>query len=566
MCAQAGDEGLGAAQQRATARGDIDRVAAALDAGDVEGARTLVHALQRSATPSAVPAADWMAVLTAIRRPAFLLAVERGRIRAANDAAAELLGYSIDELERMTIREIHPFEMARFREVAERTEAAGVHRTRGLTCRCRDGQFVPAEIWTIRLATPDGPLVLAVAQDLRGALTRPLEDTVTLAEYRQLQDQLATQRYLLDHGPEMVLWVGTDGWVYYANETAAEIIGHPRAVLQGMAIWQIDANAREEDFADVLDWLRREGRTHFETRMLRASGETFPAAVTVQLARPDEREYLVSFSRDITDEVRARDEARKYLAELAQVSRRTSMGEMASAVSHEINQPLTAITTYARACLRLHEREAGDGGRLRDSLARMLDCAERAHEVVGKLRDYVRDQQPRLVVTDIAQLLHDCATLIRPEARRGGVAVELAVDPDLPAVPSDAILIQQVVINIARNALEALAEAQVSAPRVEIRAHASDCGVLVEIADNGPGLPPERAERPFEPFNSTKDDGMGIGLSLCRSIIDSHGGAIRVDTAAGRGTTFGFRLPRQAPADTVLGSAGDSDTAPADSD
>lgn len=527
-------------------------IAAALDEGQTERARTLLARVQQGADQATDDAAalaaagDWSQLLAFIQRPAFLLDPEQGLIREANEAAAQMLGFSRAELRRMAIRDLHPFEMARFREVAASTESAGVYRTRGLTCRCRSGEFVPAEIWTIRLAAPGNPAVLAVVQDLRGAVDAELSDPVSVAEYRRLQDQLATHRHLLDHGPEMVLWVGTDGLIYYANETAAETTGFKRTVLQGMAIWELDHQADAAKFPSTVDWLRRQGRTHFETQMRRADGELFPASVTVQLARPAEDEYLVSFSRDITEEVRAREEARKYLAELAHVSRRTSMGEMASAVSHEINQPLTAITTYARTGLRLSDSDKVEPQKIRDTLARMLDCAERAHEVVLKLRDYVRDQQPRLEATDVANLLTHCATLIQPEARRHGVEVDIAPDAGLPTVWVDGLLIQQVVINLARNAVEAMSEAGTERPQVSIRAQAVADGVRIDVRDNGPGMTAEQADNLFEPFFSTKGGGMGIGLSLCRSIVESHGGQISATSSRGEGTTFSVQLPAKA--------------------
>jgi len=526
----------------------LDDLEIAVERGDGDRARALIEELRRVDVDRGHAARSLAAggfdLLEGLHQPAFILEPEAARIRTANSAAATLLGFSRAELAAMTIQELHPFEMARFHDLAERTVAHGGWRARGLTCRSSDGRFIPAEIWASRIDLGARVGILAVLQDLRNEPADEPSDHVTPGDYQRLQHEVATQRYLLDYGPEMVLWVRTDGVIHYANRTAAETMDYARARLEGMAIWAIDARASADAFPDMVEQLRHRRRTRFETEMIRSDGSRFPASVTVQLARPGADEFLVSFSRDISDEVHAREDARKYLAELAHISRRTSMGEMASAISHEINQPLTAITSYARGCLRLIETGEQDDNRLRDGLARMLASSERAHEVVNKLREYVQDREPRRHDTDVTALLDDCAILLRPEARHHAVELTTHAEPDLPIIGIDAILVQQVIINLARNAIEAINSSGSSERRVDIRAETTGQGILIEVSDTGDGLDADQAANLFEPFYSTKGSGMGIGLALCRSIVESHGGRIWAEPQTASGACFRLTLPR----------------------
>lgn len=247
-----------------------------------------------------------------------------------------------------------------------------------------------------------------------------------------------------------------------------------------------------------------------------------------------------------TESALRRSEARAqdHLRELAHLSRVASMGEMASALTHELRQPLTAIHTYCKAAGRLLESDDPDLSRARETLQRASQRAEQAAELITHLRNYVQPLSERYRSEDPRQLLQDTCRLLRPECDSRGVALTLDVPDTLPAVEMDRVQIQQVIVNLAYNGLQAIET--VSGTRdgsLRIEASAPEGERLaVSIIDNGDGIPEEIAERIFEPFVTGRNQGMGIGLSLCQSIIHYHGGELGFTTDS-HGTRFSFTLP-----------------------
>lgn len=492
--------------------------------------------------------ADYPQLFHALAEPAFLVDPEQGRILDTSDAAARMLQFSREELLKLSIADIHPFEMDRFNAFAREVLENGHGRARGMTCRCREGVFIPAEISASRVYVGDRTCILAQVRDLREEPAAIIGEPVALTEYRDLQERLARTEYLLDHAPEMVLWVTPEGRVIYANQTAAEVLGILRSDLQRMWIWDIDSELCAEEFPGYVERFRKQGRISMEREMCGADGSSFPVTVTVQLIRHGDREIIVSFSRNISKEVRARDDARRYLGELARVSRQSSVSEMASAVSHEINQPLTAMLTRSSTCLRLLAKDAPDLDRVREGLDAIHDSAERIREVIERLRAYMKGGESVRAPTPTAELLEQCATLIRAEARHRGMELTLVGMDDLPVVDVDPILIQQVIINLARNGMDAMVGTETARRGLSIEAYrGSDGGLVVDVHDSGCGVDPGAVGRVFEPFFSTKGSGLGIGLSLCRSIVDSHGGALTLASTSPDGSTFRMTLPASAP-------------------
>jgi signal transduction histidine kinase len=256
-----------------------------------------------------------------------------------------------------------------------------------------------------------------------------------------------------------------------------------------------------------------------------------------------------------------------HQAEKAQVSSRLiTMGEMASSVAHELNQPLTAIANY---CNGMISRVRGDSiGRddLVSALEKTSRQAERAGQIIQRIRAFVRKSVPQRQAADARQIVDDALELASIELRRRNVTIHSYVAQRLPELMVDPILIEQVLLNLVRNAAEAIDTAQMPASRrfIELRVvprHTTEEGAIVEfsVTDTGPGLPDEVIGRLYEAFFSTKAEGLGIGLSLCRSIVESHRGRIRAQNlyngAAVSGCRFAFSLPVEAPADAPAAPA-----------
>jgi len=232
-------------------------------------------------------------------------------------------------------------------------------------------------------------------------------------------------------------------------------------------------------------------------------------------------------------------------SELVHVSRLTAMGEMASSLAHELNQPLSAITSYLRGASTLLKAEQVDKARIREALDRSADQALRAGDVIKRLREFVAKGETEHTIEDPATLLEEAAALALVGAREQGVRVSLRCDHDLPDIVVDKIQIQQVALNLIRNAIEAMETT--SRRELTIGVTQQKDSAFFFIADTGTGIAPEIAQQLFQPFVTSKANGMGVGLSICRTIIEAHGGRIAARANEGGGTVFEFTLPFTEP-------------------
>lgn len=235
--------------------------------------------------------------------------------------------------------------------------------------------------------------------------------------------------------------------------------------------------------------------------------------------------------------------ARQHLAELAHVSRLGSMGELASALAHEVNQPLTAIITYNQTMLKMLEQGRLEQGELRQGLERSLTSAQHAREVVSKLRTFIKRGEMRKRPVPAARLIRDCRVLLEAEANHHHVQLRMVIPEDLPSIRADVVLIQQVIFNLVRNGIEAINESDDPERELRIEARQEAERVVVCVSDTGRGVPDSLKQGLFNPFVSTRKQGLGIGLSLCRSVVDRHGGRVWYEEKAGPGATFCFSLP-----------------------
>lgn len=234
-------------------------------------------------------------------------------------------------------------------------------------------------------------------------------------------------------------------------------------------------------------------------------------------------------------------ELRKRLLHLTRV---TTVGEMASSIAHEVNQPLTAISTYAQACRRMVEADDIGREQITQVLGRITEEALRAGEIIHRLKDLVRRRESERRPWSINALIHQVAPLAKVDARLHGVVLHLDLEPNLPQVVVDGVQIQQVLLNLIRNGVDALEGQTEPEPEVVVRTRrTTPGGIRVSVSDCGCGLPDTAEEELYQPFFTTKRDGMGMGLSISRSIVLMHGGRLWFERNPTRGTTFHFSLP-----------------------
>ena len=255
---------------------------------------------------------------------------------------------------------------------------------------------------------------------------------------------------------------------------------------------------------------------------------------------------LLAITRDITDRKLAEERARRHQLELARVARLSTMGEMATALAHEMNQPLSAIAAFARGCTRrLHAGSATPQG-LREPLEAIAEQAERAAEVIRHMREFVKRRELALDAADINQIARSVAHFSEIDARQHETVLRLELAPGLKPAVADSIMVEQVIGNLVRNAIDAMTEAHSAQREITLRTGQCHDAIEVEVADTGPGIRPDILDQVFEPFFTTKHDGVGMGLSISRSIVEAHGGRIDVAGAEGGGTTVRFTLPSAA--------------------
>ncbi|KAB2873289.1 MAG: PAS domain S-box protein [Ideonella sp.] len=252
---------------------------------------------------------------------------------------------------------------------------------------------------------------------------------------------------------------------------------------------------------------------------------------------------LLAITRDITERKLAEERVRRHQIEIARVARLSTMGEMAAALAHELNQPLSAIAAFARGCTRRLRAGTATLQDLGEPLDAIGEQAERAGEVIRHVREFVRRRELVLGPADVNQIARSVAHFADIDARQHEAVLRLELAPRLPPAVADPIMVEQVIGNLVRNAIDAMTEARSPRREITLRTAQRDGAVEVEVADTGPGIDAAVVQQVFEPFFTTKHDGVGMGLSISRSIVEAHGGRIGVDSVIGRGASFRFSLP-----------------------
>jgi two-component system, LuxR family, sensor histidine kinase TtrS len=263
---------------------------------------------------------------------------------------------------------------------------------------------------------------------------------------------------------------------------------------------------------------------------------------------------LSSVNRELEHQIQVRlnaeEQVREHESELAHVSRVNVIGEMASGLAHELRQPLAAIRNYAEGGIRRLERKSGSGTEIGEALNLITEQAIRAGQIIARVRGYIRKRIPRREAVDMNKAVEEAVTLFRHDATNSGIQIKTYLTPDLPRVMGDLIEFEQMIINLGRNSIDAITadfdegdNERESQGRLEIFTTTEDGGVLVRISDNGPGLTSDKIDRIWQPFMTTKESGLGLGLAICRSIAEAHGGRIWAESAPDGGLSVVFFIP-----------------------
>jgi len=363
---------------------------------------------------------------------------------------------------------------------------------------------------------------------------------------RALAESESRRTTILNTARDGVLTIDAEGQIQSTNPAVEQLFAQPGHRLIGLDIDELIVDAPDQlPLMSRILSSRSADRTTWELDARRVDGHVFPIELSVGRSCSAGAEQYTLVIRDITLRRKVEARARQHHAELAHVSRVSLAGEMAGALAHELSQPLTAIAAYARGCLRLLARQAPEPAMLYEGVSEVVQQAERAGDVLGRLREFVRGGAWRQALVEVGPLIDAAVSLARTEAMQNEVEIETRVDHGLPLVLADHIQIEQVLLNLLRNAIDAIATADSRERLIVVEAHCKGGHtVQISVADSGPGVAAEMANRLFEPFITTKPEGMGMGLSISRSIIESHGGRLRMFQRAASGATFVFDLPK----------------------
>ena len=353
---------------------------------------------------------------------------------------------------------------------------------------------------------------------------------------------------LIDTVPDAMVISDREGRIQSFSKGAEEMFGYCEDDVLGENVRLLMPAPDREAHDGFIDHYRKTGEARIigigrVTTAKHRDGSTFPIKLSIGDLDFGQQRGFVAYMRDLSESQAAEREAHTLQNELAHVSRISAMGSLATSLAHELNQPLTAVANYAHAARDL----LGDPTPANLELVReaMDECASealRAGQIVHRLRDFIKRGETERHIVSLARMIQEASVLALMNGDGKGVDFETETDPSADSVIVDPVQLQQVVLNLIRNALEAMLQSDHKILRIST-CRTGEGFAQVSIQDSGPGLDRKIAERLFHPFNSTKSEGMGLGLSICHSIVQSHGGRIWAEPSALGGTAFHFTVP-----------------------
>ena len=360
-------------------------------------------------------------------------------------------------------------------------------------------------------------------------------------------------RSITQTAPDAIVVIDETGIIDTVNPAAERLFGYAGDELVGENVRILMPSPHREAHDAHLARYRETGKKRVIGigRVVvgrRKDGTTFPARLSIGEIELEQGRLFTGFLHDITERQDIQRRAGILQQELMHASRLSAMGEMASGIAHELNQPLTAIMNYTKAARRHLGRTDPDPAPIADLVDKAGRQAERAAEIIKRLRRFIKKDEIERRLEPINTVVEEAAALALIGASNRNIELIFSLEDALPPVLMDRIEVQQVVLNILRNAIEAFEGTGERKIRISIRA-AAPHQVEVDIRDNGPGLAPHVADDPFRPFQTTKADGMGIGLAISHTIIDAHGGRLWAENPPEGGAAFRFTLPVGSEAD-----------------
>ena len=365
---------------------------------------------------------------------------------------------------------------------------------------------------------------------------------------RDLMGREAHLRSILETVPDAMVVIDEAGLIRDFSQAAERLFGWSAAEVAGRNVDMLMPSPYREAHDSYLQRYYRTG----ERRIIgvgrvvvgeRRDGSTFPMELAVGEMRTGDERFFTGFVRDLSERQQTETRMQELQSELVHVSRLTALGEMASALAHELNQPLAAIANYLKGSRMLLARDPAPVDRVSEAVDKAAREAIRAGDIIRRLREFVARGETERRVESLSKLVEEASALALVGAKEHGVRVRFDMDPAADLVLADRVQVQQVILNLIRNAIDAMVESKRRDLIVSVRT-AEDEMSLISVADTGPGIAPDVAAKLFQPFVTTKRTGMGVGLSISRTIVEAHGGRLWAETNEYGGATFNFTLRR----------------------
>ena len=487
--------------------------------------------------------AAWLRAVIETAVDGIVVIDQTGTVRLFNRACEQLFGYpavavignNVNMLMPAPYHDEHDTYLTRYRETGERRIIGIGRHVRG---RRADGSVFP-----MYLSVGEIEVTIGDRQFL-GIIHDTTEQHAVEEALRETAERLRTTLELV---PDAIIVIDAEGSIESYSDAARRLFGWTAEQVAGRNVKML----MPSPYRDQHDGYLRRYRDTGERRIigigrvvvgLRQDGSTFPMELAVGEMELSGRRLFTGFVRDLTERQLAEKRFQDLQSELLHVSRLSAMGEMSAALAHELNQPLTAVINWTQAARRLLDAESpASRTKALDFMDNSIAQANRAGQIIRRLRSFVGKGENEPTAESPNATIEEATALALVGAKERGIRVVLDLGSDLPTVLIDKVQIQQVVINLIRNAIEAMAA--VERRELAIATFRGEDNVAVTVADTGPGLAPEVAEQLFQPFVTTKEKGMGIGMSICRSIIDKHGGRLQATARAGGGMIFSFTMP-----------------------
>jgi two-component system, LuxR family, sensor kinase FixL len=367
-----------------------------------------------------------------------------------------------------------------------------------------------------------------------------------ILDRHRAEEVLRKQASLLELAHDAIIVRGLDDEISYWNCGAEAMYGWLREEAVGRAAQDLLQSINPCDPQDLKDEVVREGRWDGELTQTRRDGVRIIVASRWALQRDVHGKPLamLQINTDVTERRRAAEQLETTQAQLAHMARVTTMGEMTASIAHEVNQPLTAVVTNANACLRWLAGEEPNLEETREAVVRIVSEGKRAAEVIQRIRSLVKKSAPEKSRLDVNDVIREVLVLTNLQTLKKRISVRTDLAAGLPAISGDRVQLQQVILNLVMNALEATAGADESGDELVVTSEKDEPDqVTVAIRDSGVGIAPDKLDKLFHPFFTTKPNGMGMGLPISRSIIEAHGGRLWAYRNPGPGATFKFSVP-----------------------